>query len=101
MIGGDGGYSIFGGAAHGKIRDNPLGANDAVDNSGAGGGGAVDGFGGNSGGGGGAGGFAKVLISSPTSYPFSIGVGGDGGFRGAGERGTNGGSGQILVEEYY
>jgi hypothetical protein len=102
MIGGGGGYSVFAGAAHGSGRNTPSGFHNAIPNSGAGGGGAVNGLGGNSGGGGGAGGYGKVLINFPTSYPFSVAVGGSGGYvSGPDVFASNGGSGQILVEEYY
>jgi hypothetical protein len=53
------------------------------------------------GGGGGAGGYVNAIIVNPsTSYPYIVGTGGTGG-TGTSFAGGNGGSGIIIVEEYY
>jgi len=92
--GGMGGAGIFGGAG------GP--SNNGAANSGAGGGGGFN----NStaivtGGGGGAGAAVVGIITSPaSSYLYSVGAGGTHGTGGSFNAG-NGGSGLIVIEEYY
>jgi len=101
-VGGNGGSSVFGGAGGGGGGGSGGGGGangqSATSNSGSGGGGrggsgVID----SSGGGGGAGGYIKALISLPSAtYSYSVGTGGTGG-TGCGA----GGSGVIIVTEYY
>jgi hypothetical protein len=89
-----GGVGPFGGAGRGS-NDALGGATTAGKaNTGAGGGGSRD----NSGGG--AGEYVEIFISSPSAtYTYTVGAGGTAG-TGA-FNGGNGGSGLIIVEEYY
>lgn len=100
--GGTGAASPLGGADGGQAQNQPT-ARNAISNTGSGGGG---GGGGNSipgGAGGGAGGYISVIIPSPSSsYSYQLGFGGAGG-RGntGGFQAGSGGSGIIIVEEFY
>lgn len=96
--GGYGGNSFFGGNGQGGAGNN--GGTAAKTNSGSGGGGAGLAGVGISGSGGGAGATCKVRINSPAgTYTYAIGTAGT---AGAGTlTGATGGSGFILVEEYY
>ena len=97
--GGSGGNNPFGGGAGGSV-DNQFGINAAA-NTGGGGAGAGS-QGGSSGFGGGAGGYIQAYIFSPSStYSYAVGVGGTGGIAGGTANGSNGGSGIIIVEEFY
>ena len=100
--GGYGAASYFGGAGAGGFNSA---GNSASANSGSGGGGgggaAANVF--YSGGGGAAGGYAQALITSPSAtYSYSVAAGGTSGALGtSGFAGGVGGSGYVLVEEYY
>jgi hypothetical protein len=95
--GANGANSIFGGAGQSTYGDYLDGFN-AVANSGAGGGGAAstDSV---SGGGGGAGGYGELQIVNPTSMSYSVGAAGAGGS--GYYNGGNGGSGVIIIDEFY
>ena len=101
--GGMGGGSFFGGAGGAGYAAGPGSAGAA--NTGGGGGGAATGTttNANSGPGGGAGGYVEVIIPNPTpTYTVIVGSGGGGGGNGPnGSLGASGGSGQVIVEEYY
>jgi hypothetical protein len=87
---GSGGSSFFGGAG----APNPsLGGANAAGNSGSGGGGSyvADTACG------GAGGYVEGTIINPTSTAYSVGIGGAAGVTTAG----TGGSGVIIIDEYY
>jgi len=92
-IGGTGGSSAFGGGASG--RNNNSGLSAAANSGGGGGGGAPLG-------GGGAGEYVEYIISSPAgTYTYTVGAKGNGGTAGAGFAGGDGGSGLIIVDEFY
>lgn len=96
--GGVGGSSPFGGAGN-----NNNGVN-AVANSGSGGGGAANNTAtsANGGGGGGAGGYIEAIIISPSAtYSYAVGAGGNAGSGATGTTPGAGGSGVIIIEEYY
>lgn len=101
--GGNGGSSVFGGAGGGTAYASAPTAGAA--NTGGGGGGAgIDGASGQySGGGGGSGGYTEFLLSTPlASYDYGVGDGGAVGSAGtSGRDGALGGTGVIIVEEYY
>lgn len=89
-----GASSPLGGGGGGTVGNN---GTPGSANTGSGGGGA--GGAGDSGAGGGAGGYVSAVIYTPLStYAYSVGVGGTGG-----DVGTvnNGGSGVIIVKEFY
>lgn len=91
---GSGAISKFGGVAWCNVNSQPL---NAPANSGAGGAGSD--FAG--GGGGGAGGYLEKTINSPSaSYAYAIGVGGTPGPH-TEQAATYGGSGIIIVDEFY
>ena len=116
VLTGGGGSSGGGGAAANNSPGAPGGSNPrggagggagigsamatAIANTGGGGGGGTSGSSLAAGAGGGAGGFAQGIISSPAAtYAYVIGTGGL-----AGVGGTNagaGGSGVVIVEEFY
>ena len=103
--GGSGGSSFFGGSGHG-VADRA--GTPARPNSGSGGGGGGTNFSSTNargGGGGSAGGYIKAMISAEnleSSYTYSIGNGGAGSSAGAnGYPGGSGGSGVIIITEYY
>lgn len=94
--GGDGGIGVFGGAGQGGIPNVPTGI-AAVPNSGGGGGGCASQ---EPGSGGGAGEYVEIIITSPSaSYPYVVGAGGVG--KVASDNGGDGGSGLIIVDEFY
>lgn len=97
ISGGVGAASPFGGAG-GGARSNGNNGLSAIANTGSGGGGGNTANGSNgSGDGGGAGGYAEAIISNPNaSYSYVVGSGGS-----AGTNAGAGGSGVIIVEEYY
>lgn len=104
IAGGKGGDSMLGVAKNAGIAS----ASAADDNSGAGGrGGGTDytaNYYASPGGGGGAGGGVIGIIPKPeASYTYTIGAGGNGGTGQGGiyKNGGAGGSGKIIVEEYY
>jgi hypothetical protein len=99
LIGGFGGGTPLG--AGGGNVDPSGGGLSAAANTGGGGGGAGNNGGANryASGAGGAGGYVDVIIVSPTATAYSIGTGGAGG-SGA-QAGGNGGSGIIIIDEYY
>jgi hypothetical protein len=103
MPGGAGGSNRFGGAGGGGSAGG--GGIPAQSNTGGGGGGAGNDNVGSSqsGGGGGAGGYIKFLISSPaSSYSYAVGAAGTAGTAGTSGRVAGaGGSGVIIVTEYY
>ena len=95
--GANGGATSLGGNGYGVVD---VAGTAAVANSGSGGGGGCSGSNG-SGTGGGAGEYFELYIPSPAaSYTYTIGGGGNGGDAGT-FAGGNGGSGLIIVEEYY
>ena len=99
--GGNGGNNALGGGGVGGGVNSQDGQNGA-DNTGAGAGGGAN-TAGNvfGGGGGGAGGYIDVIIPSPSStYPFVVGIGGPLGGGNQGDGGI-GGSGMIIIDEYY
>lgn len=102
--GGSGGVSVFGGASPSISAFNTT-PSPASANSGSGGGGSgspfiagvtLAGFFG----GGGAGGYLEKTIFNPTSMAYSIGAGGPG-VSGVHANGGNGGSGIIIIDEFY
>lgn len=98
-FGGGGGVSPFGGA--GVNDPNGGGFAPAKANSGSGGAGGISGATGNgNGSGGGSGEYAELCINSPAaSYAYVIGAGGTA--TGGASRSGAGGSGRIIVDEYY
>lgn len=97
--GGNGGAGIFGGGGRGGT--NGVAGTAAAANSGAGGGGSTIATQATAGGGGGAGEYVELEILGPSStYTYTVGAAGA-----AGAAGTNagyaGGTGVIIVEEYY
>jgi hypothetical protein len=98
--GGSGGNSPFGGGGGGLPYGNAGTAGAANTGGGGGGGGCTAG---GPGAGGGAGGYLEMLISSPSAtYAYAVGAGGTAGTAPAnGYVGGAGGSGIIIVEEYY
>jgi hypothetical protein len=101
-MGAAGGGTPFGtGSFGGPIASAPVAASA---NTGGGGGGAGS-SGGQTGSGGGGGGYCEGIISNPAaSYSWGVGAGGVAGAAGGGggaSVGATGGSGIIIVEEYY
>lgn len=98
--GGNGGSGIFGaGAGLGGPAATAQNGVAAAANTGAGGGGAVTA--GNAAGGGGAGEYVEIVITAPAAtYTYTVGAVGAGGTAGT-NAGGNGGTGMIIVEEYY
>lgn len=95
--GANGGCTSLGGNGYGVVD---VAGVSAVANSGSGGGGGCAGSNG-SGTGGGAGEYFELYIPAPAaSYTYTIGGGGNGGAAGT-FAGGNGGSGLIIVEEYF
>lgn len=92
--GGQGGAGVFGGnGASGASSGSATYGYAAIANSGAGGGGYTAGP---SYAGGGAGAYIEAIITNPaSSYSYSVGSGGAGG------GGANGGSGVIIIDEFY
>jgi hypothetical protein len=103
LRGGKGGDTpIFAGGA--QSVGNTTGAAAVANTGGGGGGGGTDGTASaSSGGGGGSGGYVEAIINSPAStYAYAVGAGGTAGAIGSGIRaGGAGGSGMIIVEEFY
>ena len=101
--GGAGASSPFGGGGGGGNYANAPQAGRT--NTGAGGGGAGTAvIGGASGSGGGAGAYIDAILVNPgISYSYAVGAGGTAGAQGGGNgnAGAAGGSGVIIVEEYY
>jgi hypothetical protein len=101
MPGGMGGSSFFGGAGRNGAAGDPGGAAVANSGSGGGGGGCDNVANQWSGGGGGAGAYLEFIIENPaSSYSYSVGAGGAAS-TGASRNGGAGGSGVIIVEEYF
>lgn len=101
--GGTGGSSPFGGNGYGNSPNSAGTAAEANSCSG-GGGGSWNGGGGFGAPGGGAGGYLEAYIYNPSStYTYTIGSGGSAGAAGGGNAmgGSTGGSGLIIVEEFY
>jgi hypothetical protein len=98
--GGQGGNSVFGAGPPGGISTGN--GVSAAANTGAGGSGSGNSFGAViTSGGGQAGEYVELIINSPSAtYTYTIGAGGTGGTGGT-EIGGNGGSGIIIVEEFY
>lgn len=96
VAGSTGASGIFGmGAGVGAVGGT---GGNAAANTGAGGAG---GGGTNTGAGGGGGEYVEILITSPSAtYTYTVGAGGNGGAAG-GVAGGNGGSGLIIVDEFY
>jgi hypothetical protein len=103
LNGGQGGASAYGGTGGGGGISNAGG--NGVTNTGGGGGGAgqdaVNSA--NCGSGGGAGAYIKALITNPdATYAYAVGAAGNGQAAGtSGFAGGNGGSGLIVVTEFY
>lgn len=101
--GGNGGTTHLGGGGVGGVL-SVLSPTAGKANTGSGGGGAGSALASSSvpgGGGGGAGGYCETVITSPlATYAYSIGAGGTAG-AGGGQSGAVGGSGYIVVEEFY
>lgn len=97
--GGQGGTSALGGGvAAGVTIGSPA---NAQNNTGAGGTGGGSNAANSGGSGGGGGGYCYKLISSPlSSYAYAIGAKGTGGAAGV-NAGADGGSGIIIIKEYY
>lgn len=94
-IGGAGGNSAFGGGGTGGYGCSGSATDGAANTGGGAGGGACNN--GVMGGGGGAGGYIEAIIRNPaSSYSYSVGAGGT-----AGTSGQVGGTGVVIVEEYY
>jgi len=101
--GGNGGVSPFGSAGSGGTLSSSGTSAAANSGGGGGGGGGSDNGGGTqySGNGGGAGAYIDALIPTPLpSYVYAIGAGGSA-MTGGARVGNNGGSGVIIVEEFY
>lgn len=101
--GGNGGNNPLGGAGRASFAFPMTNGSDGHANTGGGGGGGGAGSGTSISGaaGGGAGGYAKALFISPSSpISYSVGTGGNGGV-GSQTTGGKGGSGVIVVTEYY
>lgn len=101
IAGGNGGSSYFGSGTGGSI--GTVAGRSAPNNTGGGGSAPGSTSANTSGAGGGAGGYVEVFYFSPAaSYSYAVGVGGNGAAAGTGGlAGGNGGSGLIVVEEYY
>ncbi len=98
QMGSFGGSNPLGGAGSGGNHGNNPGL-AAMNNTGGGGGAAATAQGGYSGNGGGAGGYLEATISSPNAtYSYSVG---NGGTPSGTVPGGAGGSGLIIVEEFY
>jgi hypothetical protein len=103
-LGGQGGSSVFGGAGYGGWPSGGSGLPAAANTGGGGGGGGGTGSGTNGGAAGGAsGGYVEKLISNPlASYAYAVGAGGNpGGGAAGGSNGGLGGSGVIIIDEFY
>lgn len=102
VMGGEGGPGVFGGSGSSSSAGTGTApqANSGAGGAGAGANGVLNG---NGGAGGGAGGYVKARITSPlASYAYAVGAKGTGGTLGTnGFAGTDGGSGIIIVNEYY
>jgi len=99
--GGDGGSSPFGGAGGGDGGSNNAASGSGAANSGSGGGGSGTG-GAFTGSGGGAGGYLEIIIpvgQIASSYNYSIGAGGTA--AASTQVAGAGGSGVIIIEEFY
>lgn len=99
--GGPGASSPFGGQGGGGALATA--GTNAIANSGSGGGGAGSPSAGTGGCGGGAAGYVEAVINNPSAtYAYTVGSGGGGGTAGTGGFiGGNGGSGVVIVEEFY
>jgi len=100
--GGQGASTPFGAGGTGTL--NGAGAAGTANTGSGGGGGGNNGIAGsNSGAGGSAGGYIDAIISSPaSSYYFGLGLGGNFGVGGSsGQNGGPGGTGIVVIEEYY
>lgn len=99
LVGGMGASSPFAGGGAGSYNSS---GQNAIANSGAGGGGSGPGQTSLAitGSGGGAGGFIDAMIQSPSSQSLSVGTGGTG-EAGGDFAGGNGGSGIVIVYEYF
>jgi len=100
VIGGNGGSSAFGGAGGGAGGGGTAGFPGMTNSGGGGGGGSR--FLNYAGSGGGAGGYLRKLILNPApTYPYVVGVGGAAGVDSAGFWGGTGGTGVIIVTQYF
>ena len=103
--GGQGGASAFGGNGGGGSAGTTGVGQAGQPNTGGGGGGAYVGQlnSGATGSGGGAGGYLEAIIASPAaSYSYSVGAAGTAQLAGtSGFAGGDGGSGVIIIEEYF
>jgi len=98
VAGGNGGATSLGGSGVGR---NATAGSNAQANSGSGGGGACASGSNYAGGGGQAGEYAEIYIASPSAtYTYTIGAVGAGGAAGT-NAGGDGGTGLIIVEEFY
>lgn len=93
-----GGVTIFGGAGMGAVTSGASSGQAGISNTGSGAAGSMQGT--STTGGGGAAEYVEFIVTSPAaSYSYAVGAGGTAG-TGA-TIGALGGSGVILVEEYY
>jgi len=98
-VGGSGGQGAFGGG--GSRGTGISGAVAGITNTGGGGGGSAGDATNNSSGGGGSGGYGFVQINTPAAtYSYAVGAGGAGASASV-QNGAAGGSGVILVREFY
>lgn len=102
VMGGEGGTGVLGGSGSASSTGTGTApqANSGAGGAGAGANGVLNG---NGGAGGGAGGYVTAQISAPSAtYAYGVGAKGTGGTAGtSGFAGTDGGSGIIIVTEYY
>jgi|GEM_PF-3117024 len=100
LNGGVGGNSIFGGGGYGGIVTTDVHGSSGAVNSGGGAGGVARDSAAGCTSGGSAGEYAEIVIANPaTTYPYVVGAGG---VAGAGSvAGATGGSGIIIVDEFY
>lgn len=96
--GGSGGGSMFGGGASGGYSAHGI---DALANTGGGGGGGAGTVSFAGSGGGGGEGLEYIIITPAATYTYAVGTGGAGGLNTPTTQGGNGGSGLIIVDEYY
>jgi hypothetical protein len=103
--GGSGGNTPFGGGGAGSANLNPATAGATNTGGGGGGAGGSQTVNAKAGSGGGGGGYIEALLYSPAStYAYEVGAGGSAGSAGTGGgaiAGSDGGSGIIIIEEYY
>lgn len=104
-LGGAGGNSAFGGGGYGGWASGGPGQPGSPNTGGGGGGGGGTGGSSNDGGAGGAaGGYFERLFTAPFSAPYAWAVGAGGAFGAGAAGGSNagvGGSGMLIIDEFY